>query len=135
MKTQNKETQAFVSSNLFQYVDYISSIKQHFLSIWLIQLLYYLYFNQCSFAHGFRPIPSNQMKPDKQNINGLFTYHFFLIDPSGVYHEKINVRSQNLRKSFFALVIKCFYSAILTSCNPHDVDNVNTVKSRIKFYF
>ena len=48
---------------------------------------------------------------------------FFLIDPPGFFQKK-KALNQYLRRSFLHWNWHAFYSAILTSCTRHDVNNV-----------
>ena len=72
------------------------------------------------FSTSFSLIPSKRIKPDKQNIQGLLYYlSFFLILPTEKrYWARI---SEN---QFLHWKLHAFYSAILTSCSRHDVNNI-----------
>ena len=85
-----------------------------------------LLFDSLYSTHGFSLIPSKWIKPDIQNIHGLLSYHF----PNR--HSRI-LPTEKRYWAYFCMrnlyIIHAFYSAILTSCYHHVLNNVKEARN------
>ena len=66
-------------------------------------------------------------------LQEALTYHFFLIDTPRFFRQKKMYWARVSENQFLYWKLLAFYSAILTSCSRHDVNNVKERRNAVDF--